>query len=529
MGGEVVGPKAKATANGDVTSHPALAAKPAIHIIVLGASGGPKENNVTALLVRSVASDWKRGSVIGVDAGVHLGAIEAILRDTQPPDLGKTAALPLPHTLTTGPFAGFVLPHPTPAQNALHFHQSVVEGFIITHPHLDHINGMVINTAAPPGGRAKRVAGLPYTIATLKTDIFNNRIWPNLTDENNGAGLVTFSRLLDGGSPVLGEGANRGYLEICDGLLVKTFSVSHGACIEQHTHRGSIDDGTTTASPTFPGGGLVDRRRSSAPALAPDAPPSSSSSSLCVSESSASFLRDAATAREVLVFGDVEPDSLSLSPRNRRVWREAAPKIADGHLAAICIECSYDDAQPDDCLYGHLTPRFLMEELTVLAWEVRALLAASPTARGKRKRAGSEITVGGGKRLVPAGEDAISPRTAVSRSGSGGGGGDANSPHLSSPTARLSLVSGGQTPPLTVWDAPPPPLPVPVPAALDTGGEVAGGELRGVKVIVIHVKDKMNGGEPAGERILRQLRAHEEGARLGCEFVVAREGGSYYL
>jgi hypothetical protein len=34
MGGEV-GPKAKATANGDVTSHPALAAKPAIHIIVL--------------------------------------------------------------------------------------------------------------------------------------------------------------------------------------------------------------------------------------------------------------------------------------------------------------------------------------------------------------------------------------------------------------------------------------------------------------------------------------------------------------
>lgn len=473
---------------------------------------------MTALLVRSVASDWKRGSVIGVDAGVHLGAIEAILRDTQPPDLGKTAALPLPHTLTTGPFAGFALPHPTPAQNALHFHQSVVEGFIITHPHLDHINGMVINTAAPPGGRAKRVAGLPYTISTLKNDIFNNRIWPNLTDENNGAGLVTFSRLVDGGSPVLGEGANRGYLEICDGLLVKTFSVSHGACIEQHTHRGSIDDGVT-ASPTFPTSLVVDRRRSSAPALTPDTSPS-----LCVSESSASFLRDAATAREVLVFGDVEPDSLSLSPRNRRVWREAAPKIADGNLAAICIECSYDDAQPDDCLYGHLTPRFLVEELSALAGEVRAL-AVSP-ARGKRKRAGSEVVaVGVGKRLVhPAGEDNISPRTAVR-----GGSGDANSPHLSSPTARLSLGGGGgqQTPPLTVWDAPPP-LPVPV---VDTrgGGGGGGGELRGVKVIVIHVKDKMNGGEPAGERILRQLRAHEERVGLGCEFLVAREGGSYYL
>lgn len=368
---------------------------------------------------------------------------------------------------------------------------------------------MVINTAAPPGGRAKRVAGLPYTISTLKNDIFNNRIWPNLTDENNGAGLVTFSRLLDGGSPVLGEGTTRGYLEICDGLLVKTFSVSHGACIEQHSHRGSIDDGSTSASPT-----VVDRRRSSAPALVADTSPS-----LCVSESSASFLRDAATAREVLVFGDVEPDSLSLSPRNRRVWREAAPKIADGNLAAICIECSYDDAQPDDCLYGHLTPRFLVEELAVLAAEVRAL-AVSP-ARGKRKRAGSEVVIAGGhqgKRLVPAGEDNISPRTAVR------GGGDANSPHLSSPTARLSLGSAGgqQTPPLTVWDAPPPPV-------VDTRAGGGGGELRGVKVIVIHVKDKMNGGEPAGERILRQLRAHEERVGLGCEFLVAREGGSYYL
>ncbi|KAK1831679.1 cAMP phosphodiesterases class-II-domain-containing protein [Podospora conica] len=493
MGGEL-GTKLKT--NGDVTSHPALPTKPAIHIIVLGASGGPKENNVTALLVRSVASDWKRGSVIGVDAGVHLGAIEAILRETQPPNLGKTDDLPLPHTLTTGPFSGYVLNHASPAQNALHFHQSVVEGFIITHPHLDHINGMIINTAAPPGGRAKRVAGLPYTISTLKTDIFNNRIWPNLTDENNGAGLVTFSRLLDGGSPVLGEGANRGYLEICDGLLVKTFSVSHGACIEQPSHhRGSIDDGgaTTNVSPTFPGAGLIsDRRRSSVAAAVPTEP------SLCVSESSASFLRDAATAREVLVFGDVEPDSLSLSPRNRRVWREAAPKIVDGHLAAICIECSYDDAQPDDCLYGHLTPRFLMEELAVLAAEVRAVVAAGSPVRGKRKRAGSEAVAvhgHGGKRLV--GEDAISPRTASNK-------GDANSPHLSSPTARLSLAggSGGQTPPLT---------------------------LRGVKVIVIHVKDKMNGGEPAGEKILRQLRAHEEGAGLGCEFVVAREGGSYYL
>jgi hypothetical protein len=29
-------------------------------------------------------------------------------------------------------------------------------------------------------------------------------IWPNLSDENNGAGLVTYMRLVDGGSPAIG-------------------------------------------------------------------------------------------------------------------------------------------------------------------------------------------------------------------------------------------------------------------------------------------------------------------------------------
>lgn len=50
-------------------------------------------------------------------------------------------------------------------------------------------------------------------------------IWPNLSDENNGAGLVTYMRLVEGGSLAIGDGEARGYVEICEDLSVKTWSM----------------------------------------------------------------------------------------------------------------------------------------------------------------------------------------------------------------------------------------------------------------------------------------------------------------
>lgn len=52
-----------------------------------------------------------------------------------------------------------------------------------------------------------------------------NVIWPNLSDENNGAGLVTYMRLVEGGSLAIGDGPGRGYVEVCEGLSVKTWSM----------------------------------------------------------------------------------------------------------------------------------------------------------------------------------------------------------------------------------------------------------------------------------------------------------------
>src|SRR5436190_17749527 len=70
-------------------------------------------------------------------------------------------------------------------------------------------------------------------------------------------------------------------------------------------------------------------------------------------ESSAFFIRDDHSGTEIIVFGDIEPDSLSLEPRNEKVWEVAAPKIAAGTLRAIFIECSFADSVCDDSLYGH--------------------------------------------------------------------------------------------------------------------------------------------------------------------------------
>ena len=88
-----------------------------------------------------------------------------------------------------------------------------------------------------------------------------------------------------------------------------------------------------------------------------------------VYESAAYFLRNNVTERELLFFGDVEPDSISSKPQTINVWRVAAPKIPH-NLASIFIECSWTSDRPDSLLFGHLNPLHLVDELVALALEV---------------------------------------------------------------------------------------------------------------------------------------------------------------
>ncbi|OTB07968.1 hypothetical protein M426DRAFT_52661 [Hypoxylon sp. CI-4A] len=507
------------------------ASQPALQVIVLGSGGGPQEHNVTAFLVRSIRSGWSRGSLVALDAGVHLSAITRILEETQPAGLGKNVALP--HILESGPFAGMEVRSKSASTNAAYVTRHLVDAYLITHPHLDHISGFVINTAALPGARPKRIAGLPSTISAFKTHIFNNVIWPNLSDENNGAGLVTYTRLVEGGSPAFGEGDGKGYLEVSDNLTVKVFSVSHGHCMEKHTHRGSTSssrynsvDASSMPSPrgvqtnpTTPGPSPLLRQTA-----AGHQPPALERETVCVYDSSAYFIRDALSGREVLMFGDVEPDSISLSPRNLGVWQEAAPRIASGNLAAIFIECSYDDSQTDDRLFGHLTPRYIIQEMRVLAAEVSAVRLTPPRLEPSKKRKremedSRTIT----NRPIPRSavdDGPVSPKSIRPRSISGSNtpstrsDRDSNSPHLAGPTAELTLKEF--EPPAIIHP--------------QMNPQYTPQSLHGLKVVIIHVKERLDDDEESmGDTILTELLEHDREAELGCEFIVSKPGQSFML
>lgn len=456
--------------------------------------------------------------MVALDAGVHLSAITRILEETQPRELGES--LPLPHTLESGPFAGLELKSKSPSANAAYITRQLIDTYLITHPHLDHISGFVINTAGLPGSRPKRLAGLPSTISAFKNHIFNNVIWPNLSDENNGAGLVTYMRLVEGGSPALGEGEGKGYLEISDGLAVKVFGVSHGHCIERHSHRGSSSSsrfGSMDVSTMSPRAAPGSNAASGPPAMFRTSSMGQVSSNqerdtVCVYDSSAYFIRDESSGREVLIFGDVEPDSISLSPRNLGIWREAAPKIASGRLAAIFIECSYADSQTNDRLFGHLAPRFVIEEMRALAAEVETARQAPIKLEStkKRKRELEEAIRRANKAAARSGGDEhpVSPKSVRPR---GSDGIDSPStPHIATPTAELSL---SDLDPITAA-AFLPQIPTTHP-------------LRGLKVVIIHVKDNLSDDEPTGDVIIRELMEYEKDAQLGCEFAISGKGESF--
>src|SRR6187402_341177 len=115
--------------------------------------------------------------MLAVDAGVHLAAIARILeghKSTRLEDDEQNSGDSVPVTLIDGPFEGLEIPHISAKANAAFITRELVDCYLLTHPHLDHIAGFVINTASLPASRPKRVAGLPPTIEAIKTHIFNN-------------------------------------------------------------------------------------------------------------------------------------------------------------------------------------------------------------------------------------------------------------------------------------------------------------------------------------------------------------------
>lgn len=113
---------------------------PAFTVIPLGVKGGLDESDLSAYMVAPVDSN----DYICLDAGtVYAGVQKAIDNNT---------------------LSGSV-------SNILRTH---IKGYCISHPHLDHVAGLIINS---PDDTSKTIYGMPYTLKVLEEKYFTWAAW----------------------------------------------------------------------------------------------------------------------------------------------------------------------------------------------------------------------------------------------------------------------------------------------------------------------------------------------------------------
>lgn len=179
-----------------------------------------------------------------------------------------------------------------------------IKGYLISHAHLDHVSGLIINS---PDDAPKNIYGTPFCLNILRDKYFSWQSWANFANEGEkpALGKYHYTYLLpDSGSETA---------IVQTPMYVRAFTLSH-------------------SSPY---------------------------------QSTAFLIRK--DSAYLLYLGDTGADETEHSDRLRALWQAIAPLINAGQLKGIFIEVSYTNAQPEKQLFGHLTPRLLMKEMTVLS------------------------------------------------------------------------------------------------------------------------------------------------------------------
>lgn len=469
-----------------------------------GPAGGPLEDTVTGILARSTSTKWSLNTLVAVDAGTLLAGILRILQRHEVAQQNDE------YVAKEGPFAGLGLPYESPRANAGYIFREILGTILVTHPHIDHLSGLAINTPMLQGGNGpKSIAALPAVLASIKGHLFNDIIWPNMSDEDGGAGLVTYQRLIEGGNFRFGRGDTHGYVQVCHGLLAKCLGVSHG-CLKihesdgPHRHTGASEAAVAPAE------------------LVPNSEPIYS-----IIESSCYFICDQYTGREVVIFGDVEPDRISKKPRNRKVWEAAAPKVASGTLRAIFIECSYADSVDDTYLYGHLCPRHLIEELSVLATKTEQIKQSKQETSTRDKRADNtevrDMFLCKDRLLTQPYKATIAEDGRVNKLPFRTHTSNQSQPAINSKddTAQDVNAARDKTAAACHHDS-------------DSHSstqieDLSSLPLCGLSIYLIHIKENLSEGPLSSEQILREVREKGATARLGCEFHVPKGGEAIWI
>ncbi|GIL22188.1 MAG: 3',5'-cyclic-nucleotide phosphodiesterase [Bacteroidota bacterium] len=242
-------------------------AQPAFQVVPLGVKGGVDESNLSAYaLAASGTQDY-----VCLDAGtLHTGIRAAIKKK-----------------VWKGDATAFLRKH--------------VKGYLISHPHYDHANGLITNS---PDDSAKYIYGIESCLSVLKEKHFSWKSWANFGNEGEAPMLnkYTYQTLVPGKEVPLHNTP----------MFVTPFVLSH-------------------VSPT---------------------------------ESTAFLVRSGDSY--LLYLGDTGCDRLEKSDKLMQLWTAIAPLIQTKKLKAVFIEVSFANEQPDNSLFGHLTPNLLKEELSVL-------------------------------------------------------------------------------------------------------------------------------------------------------------------
>ncbi|MBS0607412.1 MAG: 3',5'-cyclic-nucleotide phosphodiesterase [Verrucomicrobia bacterium] len=255
-----------------------LCSQETFKVVVLGCHGGPKENNLSGYLIAPKGSN----DYIALDAGTLLDGIFLAVQNNCFSDI------------KTDPNSDLSL--------ELDVLRNHVKAYLISHGHLDHVAGLVINSTADV---KKPIFGIDSTIDMIRDNLFNWQTWPNFGSE--------------GKKP-----------------LINQYQYQRMKVAKQV----SIPSTAMTAEPFYlshPNGYL---------------------STAFIIESSGSY---------AVYFGDTSPDVLEPEKRIKAVWNRIAPLIAQKKLRAIFLECSYPSSRPDGKLFGHLNPKYMLEELRSLA------------------------------------------------------------------------------------------------------------------------------------------------------------------
>lgn len=129
----------------NITRLQAQMTKPAFDVVPLGVKGGLDESNLSAYLIGATSQQ----AYACVDAGTVRSGIEK--------GLAKNSL--------TGTVSAVL--------------KNRIKAYLISHPHLDHVAGLIINS---PDDTAKTIYALPFTNKTLQEKYFTWQSWANFGD-----------------------------------------------------------------------------------------------------------------------------------------------------------------------------------------------------------------------------------------------------------------------------------------------------------------------------------------------------------